>query len=58
MTLKEYKEKKMKDPEFKKAYIEMHPMITQLMSKLNDAKDSVHCEGTISVDELEKELGL
>ncbi len=58
MTLKEYKEKRMKDPEFANAYNEMKPMLTQLMSKLNDAKDSVHSEGTISADELEKELGL
>ena len=48
----------MKDPEFANAYNEMKPMLTQLMSKLNDAKDSVHSEGTISADELEKELGL
>ena len=25
MTLKEYKEKRMKDPEFAKAYVEMQP---------------------------------
>jgi len=29
-----------------------------LMNKLNDAKESVRVEGTISADELEKELGL
>ena len=29
-----------------------------LMEKLNDAKDSVSEEGTISADDLEKELGV
>ena len=29
-----------------------------LMGKLNDAKSSVHEEGTISAEDLEKELGL
>ena len=29
-----------------------------LMNKLNDAKESVRVEGTISADELEKEVGL
>lgn len=29
-----------------------------LMNKLNDAKESVRVEGTISADELDKELGL
>ena len=32
--------------------------LLQLMTKLNDAKVSVREEGTISADELEKELGL
>ncbi len=32
--------------------------LLQLMSKLNDAKESVQNEGTISADALEKELGL
>ncbi len=32
--------------------------LLKLTSKLNDAKTSVREEGTISVDELEKELGL
>ena len=32
--------------------------LLKLTSKLNDAKTSVRDEGTISVDELEKELGL
>ena len=32
--------------------------LLQLTTKLNDAKASVREEGTISIDELEKELGL
>lgn len=32
--------------------------LLNLMSKLNDARDSVNEEGTVSADELEKELGL
>ncbi len=32
--------------------------LLKLTSKLNDAKTSVREEGTVSVDELEKELGL
>lgn len=30
----------------------------QLMSKLNEAEISIHEEGTISADDLEKELGV
>lgn len=30
----------------------------QLMSKLNEAEKSIHEEGTISADNLEKELGV
>ncbi|MCR5128734.1 MAG: type II toxin-antitoxin system prevent-host-death family antitoxin [Lachnospiraceae bacterium] len=32
--------------------------LLQLMNKLNDAKASVRTEGTISSDDLEKELGV
>ena len=32
--------------------------LTTLMGKLNDAKASVREEGTISADDLEKELGV
>ena len=32
--------------------------LLNLMGKLNDARDSVNEEGTVSADELEKELGL
>ena len=32
--------------------------LLSLMEKLNDAKASVHEEGTISADDLEKELGV
>ena len=32
--------------------------LLQLLTKLNEAKISIHEEGTISADDLEKELGL
>ena len=38
--------------------LDKHKALLQLMTKLDDAKESVKEEGTISADELKKELGL